>query len=113
PRTMYYYSIGTNSDTLQGDADNYFRTLPPSGSKELHRIGVIGDCGNNSTNQVNVRNQLLNYLGNDYMDSWILLGDNAYSSGTQNEYQTGFFNIYQNSFLNKTLCTPLPVTTIT
>jgi hypothetical protein len=108
PRTRYYYEIRTLTNTLQGDTNNYFQTLPVPGSTDLVRIGVIGDCGNNSTNQVQVRNQLKNYLGNNYMDSWILLGDNAYSSGTENEFQASFFNIYRDGFLKQNPLFPAP-----
>lgn len=109
PYTIYYYSIGSMIDTLQGNSNNYFRTLPPTGKNDqLLRIGVLGDCGNASTNQINVRNSLQSYLGSNYMDSWILLGDNAYYSGTDNEYQAQFFNIYKESFLKQSAVWPSP-----
>lgn len=108
PDTRYWYSIGSSDDTLQGDANNFFETLPVVGTKTLQRIGVIGDCGNNSTNQRNVRDQLSNYLGSNYMDSWILLGDNAYSSGTDAEFQAEFFNIYKDKFLKQNPLYPTP-----
>ena len=108
PHTKYWYSIGSNTDTLQGDSANYFMTLRPAGDTSLLRIGVIGDCGNNSTNQKNVRDQLGNYLGSNYMDSWILLGDNAYSSGTDAEFQVEFFNIYKDRFLKQNPLYPAP-----
>lgn len=109
PHTKYYYSVGNFKDTMQGDTNNYFMTLYPTGDDTgMIRIGVIGDCGNNSTNQKNVRDQLAAYLGNDYMDSWILLGDNAYSSGTDAEYQAEFFNIYKDKFLKQSPLFPAP-----
>lgn len=108
PHTKYWYKIETPATTLQGDTNNYFMTLPTPGSTDLVRIGVIGDCGNNSTNQVQVRNQLVNYLGSNYMDSWILLGDNAYSSGTDAEFQAEFFNIYKDRFLKQNPLFPAP-----
>ena len=77
PRTRYYYSIGGIRDTLQGDSDNYFVTLPLAGTEALYRIGAFGDCGNNSTNQRKVRDEVIKYLDHDYMDYWILLGVNA------------------------------------
>jgi len=108
PRTRYYYSIGGIRDTLQGDEDNYFVTLPVAGTEAMYRIGVFGDCGNNSTNQRSVRDQVIKYLGNDYMDSWILLGDNAYRDGEDAQYQTNFFNIYKNNLLKKYPLYPAP-----
>src|SRR3954464_13156414 len=49
PRTKYYYAIGGGAgDTLQKGNDNYFITLPTPGTEGNYRIGVFGDCGNNS-----------------------------------------------------------------
>lgn len=101
PSTQYWYSIETASAVLQGNADNYFYTLPTPGSKALYRIGALGDCGNNSTNQVDVRNALITYLGNNYMNAWLLLGDNAYPNGRDDDYSSGFFNIYRDKFLKQ------------
>jgi hypothetical protein len=108
PHTKYWYSIESLVDTLQADSNNYFMTSRVAGDTEMLRIGVIGDCGNNSTNQKNVRDQVINYLGKDYMDSWILLGDNAYSSGTDAEFQAEFFNIYRDRFLKQNPLYPAP-----
>lgn len=109
PYTKYYYSIGTLTDVLQGDASNYFSTLPVAGTADkLLRIGVIGDCGNNSTNQRDVRDQLASYLGSNYMNAWILLGDNAYTTGADAEFQAEFFNIYKDGFLKQNPLFPAP-----
>lgn len=108
PHTKYWYSIGSTTDTLQGDSTNFFMTTRVAGDTGLQRIGVFGDCGNNSTNQKNVRDQVIRYLGDDYMDSWILLGDNAYTSGTDAEFQSGFFNIYKDGFLKQNPLYPAP-----
>lgn len=108
PHTRYFYTVGTFADTLQGDANNYFYTLPEVGSKDLIRIGAFGDCGNNSANQRNVKQSMLKYLGNNYMDAWILLGDNAYGSGTDQEFQTKFFNIYKDDLLKQHPMYPTP-----
>ncbi|PSK91600.1 metallophosphoesterase [Taibaiella chishuiensis] len=110
PYTKYYYAIGTSYGApLQGDTANYFYTLPPAGNSDnLYRIGVIGDCGNNSTNQRSVRDKLSAYLGNNYMNAWILLGDNAYNTGTDAEYQAEFFNIYKDQFLKQNPLFPAP-----
>lgn len=108
PGTRYYYSIGSYRDTLQTGPDNYFTTLPVPGTEGFYRIGVVGDCGNNSINQRNVRDQLVRYLGDHYMDSWILLGDNSYSSGRDAEFQSNFFNIYKDNLLPKYPLYPSP-----
>jgi len=108
PNTKYYYSIGSWKDTLQATANNYFYTLPVPGTEGFYRIAAIGDCGNNSINQRNVRDQLMHYLGDNYLNAWILLGDNSYSSGRDTEFQSNFFNIYKDDLLPKYPLYPSP-----
>jgi hypothetical protein len=101
PYTKYYYSIGAMKNKLQGDSSNYFFTLPATGSTGTIRVAAFGDCGNNSVNQRNVRDQVLNYLHGDYLNAWILLGDNTYPDGTDAEFQQNFFNVYKDNLLKK------------
>ena len=108
PRTKYYYSVGTFQDTLKGGPDTYFVTLPVAGTEGFYRIAAVGDCGNNSVNQRSVRDQLVRYLGDQYLDSWILLGDNSYSSGRDAEFQSNFFNIYKDNLLLRYPLFPAP-----
>lgn len=109
PLTKYYYTVGNLADTtLQGNEDNYFYTLPEKGSNGLIRIAALGDCGNNSLNQRNVKEQVVKYLGDNYLNAWILLGDNAYSDGTDAEFQAKFFNIYKDDLLKKYPLFPSP-----
>jgi hypothetical protein len=106
--TLYYYNIGSTTQVIQGDANNYFKTMPAVGSTQKIRVLAMGDMGNNSTNQVNVRNAYLNFNGSNYTDAWILLGDNAYQNGTDAEYQSNFFNIYQGSLTKNHVLWPAP-----
>jgi len=110
PFTKYYYTIGSLVDTiLQGGKDNYFYTLPEKGSEQLVRVVGFGDCGNNSINQRNVRDQVLKYLGDDkYLNAWILMGDNTYNRGTDPEFQAKFFNVYKDDMLKKFPLYPVP-----
>lgn len=108
PDTRYYYSIGSYKDVLQGDAANTFTTLPEAGKTGTYRIAALGDCGDNSVNQRQVKEQLLKYLGNNPLTAWILLGDNAYSSGMDAEYQTKFFNVYKDDLLKQYPLFPAP-----
>jgi acid phosphatase type 7 len=108
PATKYFYSIGGVSSTLQGNSDNYFQTLPVPGSTGIYRIAAFGDCGNNSINQKNVRDEVVKYLGNNYLNSWLLLGDNAYEYGTDAEYQKNFFNVFKDDLLKKYPLFPAP-----
>jgi hypothetical protein len=108
PGTKYYYSIGDVKNKLQGDSGNYFYTLPGTGETGVYRIAAFGDCGNNSINQRNVRDQLLHFLGPNYLNAWILLGDNTYPDGTDAEFQANFFNIYKENMLKRYPLFPSP-----
>ena len=108
PGTRYYYAIGGFLDTLQSGPENYFYTLPLAHSQGSYRIGIFGDCGNNSINQRNVRDQFIRYLGPNYLTAWILLGDNCYPDGTDAEFQSNFFNIYKDDLLKKYPLFPAP-----
>lgn len=106
--TLYYYTIGSTTQTLQGDAGNYFKTLPAVGSTQKIRVLAMGDMGNNSSNQVNLRNAYATYNAGKYTDIWMLMGDNAYNSGTDSEYQSNFFNIYQGTLTKNHVLWPSP-----
>ncbi|HPG11562.1 MAG TPA: metallophosphoesterase [Chitinophagaceae bacterium] len=111
--TKYYYQISATDGTIfQGDAENFFTTNPLSNTTRKIRITAFGDCGrNSSTYQDNNLTNYLSYLstnGIDAPDAWILLGDNAYSSGTDAEYTSNFFNIYGNTILKNHKLFPAP-----
>jgi len=101
PYTKYYYSIGSTTQTIQGDTNNYFVTNPIPGTPGNYRFWMVGDCGNASTNQINCMNQYLAYNGGRITNAFLLSGDNAYNSGTNAEYNSKFFSIYQNDALKK------------
>lgn len=111
PDTKYFYRIGSTTQVLQGAADNFFTTLPAAGTRKV-RIAAFGDCGRNENNfQANTLTRYRNYLssnGIDAADAWILLGDNAYNSGTETEYNNAFFNIYGPSILKNHKLYPAP-----
>lgn len=106
--TKYYYSIGGWKDVLQGDENNFFVTLPLAGKKGHYTIAALGDCGDNSINQRQVKDQVIKYLGKNDLTAWILLGDNAYQNGTDSEFQSKFFNIYKDDLLKKYPMFPSP-----
>jgi predicted MPP superfamily phosphohydrolase len=108
PDTKYYYTIGTQNYVIQGDVNNNFTTLPLENTKRKLRFFALGDCGNNSPNQINVKNSLINYIGNNSIDGMLLLGDNAYDVGSDSEYQTKFFDIYKNDLLKYYKLYPAP-----
>jgi predicted MPP superfamily phosphohydrolase len=106
--TKYWYTIGSTTTVLQQTNTNYFLTLPLDNTTRKLRFLAIGDCGNNSTNSANVKNTFINYIGANDVDAMILLGDNAYTTGTDAEYQTNFFDVYKNDLLRYTKLYPAP-----
>jgi hypothetical protein len=90
----YYYSIGSSSATLASGPDCYFFTAPPIGTAKPTRIWAFGDSGEGTPTAAAVRDAYLNFTGSRPTDVWLMLGDNAYESGTDAEYQTGLFDMY-------------------
>jgi hypothetical protein len=107
--TKYFYRFGSSTQVLQAGTDNYFVTSPPANTSRKLRFAVFGDCGRNDNGY---QNQTLSayqaYLGNNNGEIMILLGDNAYTNGTDAEYQTGFFSAYQSSILKNHVVMPAP-----
>lgn len=96
PDTRYYYTIGsTTVAETTADPNTYFTTTPVPGAVRPVRVWVIGDSGQAGNDSRNVRNGYLTYSGASPADVWLMLGDNAYNSGTDTEYQSAVFNIYQ------------------
>jgi hypothetical protein len=113
PSTVYYYSIGTNTQTLQSAAANiYFKTNPTTGTTAPYRFWVIGDAGMGNNDQRSVRDGFAGYNNNQHLDGWIMLGDNAYGNGTndgnQNCYQVGVFQNMYETTLKNTVLWPAP-----
>ncbi|MGH8247850.1 MAG: metallophosphoesterase [Gammaproteobacteria bacterium] len=93
--TKYFYSIGTTTMTLAGgDANHFFFTSPAAGAHKPTRIWVIGDSGTANADAAAVRDAYLAYTGTRYTDLWLMLGDNAYNSGTDSEYEAAVFDMY-------------------
>jgi hypothetical protein len=95
PDTRYYYAVGTGADILAGgDSRFYFRTAPPVGAVRPTRIWVLGDSGTANLNARAVRDAYRSLTGEAHTDLWLMLGDNAYPSGTDAEYQAALFDFY-------------------
>ena len=99
PSTKYYYSVGTTADPIEGDASDYY-IQTTKGATEPIRIWAIGDFGTGGTGQRDVRDAYYGFTGSTHTDVWLQLGDNAYSTGTDNEYQTKNFDIYDELYRN-------------
>jgi Calcineurin-like phosphoesterase/CARDB/Calx-beta domain len=106
PDTTYYYSIGTSTETLAGgDASHFFVTPPLPGASRPTRIWVIGDSGTANASAQAVRDAYIQFTGTRYTDVWLMLGDNAYQTGTDSEYQAAVFDMYP-TLLRQTVLWP-------
>src|ERR1043165_573488 len=97
PGTKYFYAIDATDTNLVSGTNYFFITFPPV--PKPTRIWAIGDSGTTGTgagNAVGVRDAYEAFTGNRYTDVWLMLGDNAYYSGTDSEYQQAVFNVYTN-----------------
>jgi acid phosphatase type 7 len=95
PATKYFYSVGMTSQSLAGnDANHFFITAPTGGTSIPTRIWVLGDSGTADANAQAVRNAYLNFTPTIPTNLWLMLGDNAYETGTDSEYQAAVFDMY-------------------
>lgn len=106
PDSRYQYSVGGYTDT-----STYFFTAPTTGQLPHDgtiRLWLLGDSGTASEFDADgqlkhpgdaqaVVNGFLSYnasLGSDPIDMILMLGDNAYDSGTDAQWQTAVFDLY-------------------
>ena len=103
PGTRYWYRVSTGEgDVLATGADHFLQTAPPPGQVEPVRVWIIGDSGTNgedpphtsSNRAFEVFDAYEAMAGDRYTDLWLMLGDNAYESGTDPEYQKAIFEVY-------------------
>ncbi|PCJ63918.1 MAG: hypothetical protein COA58_14905 [Bacteroidetes bacterium] len=105
PDTKYYYHLSTDGTDTVGRYDNtyFFKTAPTPGDKS-GTIGmwILGDQGQTGAGQTGVHTTFLNTTFRDSMDIILMLGDNAYNSGTDAEFTTGLFNTRLDSVIRNT-----------
>lgn len=95
PSTRYYYTVGTDAGVWAGgDASFTFLTAPVVGTAKPTRVWVIGDAGQPWSLVPAVRDAYLRFTGARGTDLWLMLGDNAYSDGTDLEYQQAVFKMF-------------------
>jgi hypothetical protein len=92
PDTRYHYSVGSPESAPAGGS---FRTSPPVGTERRTRIWIIGDSGLRGRGQQRVQDAYDAFSNAAPIDVWLLLGDNAYTTGTFAQYQAGFFAPYR------------------
>lgn len=92
--SRYFYSVNSPSMSIDNEGRS-FTTLCESAKTQ--RLWAIGDSGQLGKNQTDVYAKAMEYIDGDYskLDMWLLLGDNAYSSGTQEQFNTKLFEPYK------------------
>ena len=67
---------------------------PCRATRKPTRVWVIGDSGTANANAAAVRTPTSSTPGPAPTDLWLMLGDNAYTTGTDAEYQAAVFDMY-------------------
>lgn len=94
PATQYFYAVETGDVELAAGPAFHFRTPPPAGADVPVRFWALGDAGTQSLAQQQVRDAFAPLHAQRRADLWLMLGDNAYGTGTDEEYQGAVFNMY-------------------
>ena len=84
PDTKYWYQIANKL---------YSFTTAPATDKEL-LFWVLGDPGRATKALLNNKRNILNRLDKRQLDLMLTTGDNAYTSGTNQQYQDALFNVF-------------------
>ena len=111
PATRYYYQVESNGGggsqaTSPPAADTFFETAPVDNTLDPTTLWVIGDSGTGNANADGVYNGFRSLYGAGeppHADVWLMLGDNAYDSGTDAEFQTAVFETYPELLRNTIL----------
>lgn len=98
PATKYYYEVETahagGEVKMEASTDQSFQTHPVAGTDVPTRIWVIGDSGTTRDEKMEVYEAYLDLTGSNHTDVWLMLGDNAYGHGTDQEFQEAVFDSY-------------------
>ncbi len=112
PATRYYYSVGSSTTVLAGaDADHFFETAPDGPLTEPVRIWVVGDSGECAVSALGcidagkVRDTYLARAETGKAQLVLMLGDNAYDTGTDGQTTKGVFETFGAVLRNTTLWT--------
>ena len=105
PNRRYWYSVGTQTDTLQGGAGFTFRTPPSGGQARPLRIWALGDSGEANEDARAVRDAYTSFAGGQAPEVMLMLGDNAYPDGLLSQYQAAVFDMFP-EYLRRTALWP-------
>jgi hypothetical protein len=95
PATRYWYAVGSATGDLAAGGECSFSSAPGTGAPAPTRIWAIGDFGNGGEGELRVRDSYVAYGNGRPIDVWIMLGDNAYENGLEQEYQAHVFDVYR------------------
>ncbi|MGB0143530.1 MAG: metallophosphoesterase, partial [Akkermansiaceae bacterium] len=94
PSSKYYYQVGPAEGGQPGSEQQHFTTPPVQGTRAPTRIWVVGDSGAPGPGVRGMRDSYMDYAGDTPADLLLMLGDNAYNSGYDQEYQRAMFDIF-------------------
>ena len=97
----YQYEVQSKSLTID-NTSRYFSTLNPDDTLKQY-IWVLGDSGKANKAQAEIRDAMAQHLGDKTLHTWLMLGDNAYRSGTQKDFTKGLFQPYKETLKTKVL----------
>lgn len=101
--TVYYYAVGGDVDV---NTAARFKTAPETGSMPADgsvKIWIVGDSGKATEAADAVNKGFEDYFastGDNTLDMLLMLGDNAYDDGTDEEFQTTFFDRFTDVLLS-------------
>jgi hypothetical protein len=101
-----FFAVGaTNVTFTGGDSNTFLITHPHIGTAKPTRVWVVGDPGTRKPEEKRVRDAYYKWTADRHTDLWLMLGDNAYSSGKDEEYQGGVFQMFD-AMLRKSVLWP-------
>ena len=94
--SLYHYRILSSlpSGVVNAFEGCSFKTAPEAGISKPTRIWAIGDSGGANQGAREVYKAFESYTVGRNPDLWLMLGDNAYEIGTDEEYQKAVFDMY-------------------
>ena len=105
-RPTRHFAVGTtNVSFTGGDSNTFFVTHPLIGTPKPTRVWVVGDPGTRKKAERDVRDAYYKWTGDRPTDLWLMLGDNAYGSGKDDEYQGAIFQVFD-AMLRKSVLWP-------
>ena len=74
PGQKYFYRVGTGGGVAGGTVDHFFVASPPVGSGTSFSAWILGDSGNSSQAQLDVRDAMLAFSAGNPLDLFLHVG---------------------------------------